>query len=86
MTEPVTVKIVPDDVGPVIVRTLIAFGVTTITAVALIWIQRKASSPDFFVTAKMRGLNLAAQAADRQVAFWNDVSAKATKLYLESRP
>jgi hypothetical protein len=86
VTEPVNVKIVPDDTSAVILRTLVAFGVTTVTAVALIWIQRKASSPDFFLAIRMRALNLTALTADRQASFWHDVSAKATALYLESRP
>lgn len=86
MSETVNVKIVPDDPGAVAIRVLVAFGVTTITAVALIWVQRKMSGPDVFLTAKMRGLNITAQLADRQANFWHEVSSKATKAYLESRP
>lgn len=86
MNETVNVKILPDDPGPMLVRVAATFVVTAATAVALIWIQRKMSGPDFFLTAKMRGLNLVSNYADSRAYFWHKVGSKATSLYLETRP
>jgi hypothetical protein len=86
VTDTVNVKILPDDPGPMLVRVAATFAVTAATAVVLIWIQRKASGPDFFLTAKMRGLNLVSTYADNRAEFWHKVGSKATALYLESRP
>jgi hypothetical protein len=86
MPDTVNVKIMPDDPGPMLVRVAVTFGVTAVTAVALVWIQRKVSSPDFFLTAKIRGLNLVSTYADSKAEFWHKVGSKATAMYLESRP
>jgi hypothetical protein len=82
--EPIEVKILPDQVD--ITKLIINFGITASLAVVLIWIQRKASSPDFILTQKMRALHGIASYADSRMQFWRTVSDKASKLYLESRP
>jgi hypothetical protein len=84
MTEPIQVKILPEQVD--VTKLIVNFAITGSLAIALIWIQRKASSPDFVLTQKMRVLHGVATYADARARFWEQISAGATKLYLESRP
>jgi hypothetical protein len=80
----VNVRIVPENID--IKRVIIRFGLTAGLTVALIWVQRKAASPDFILTQRMRVLHTIARYADSQAKVCESISAKATKLYLESRP
>lgn len=83
--ETVKVKIVPDDASEIIGKQLIGIGVAIIATVVLVYVQRKAMEPDFFLSLKMRGLNSVAQYADHRAKFWHDVANKASTLYLDSR-
>jgi hypothetical protein len=85
MTENVTkVKIMPEDPGPAIVRITATFAVTVVTAFALYYLQQKMFAPDFTLTAKMRTYHTIADLADKQVSFWQGISAKALAAYVEA--
>lgn len=86
MSDPVTVKILPDEPAQIIGRQLLGLGCAIGTAAILIWVQKKMMQPDFFLTAKMRTLHTIAEYADSRSTFWRDVAAKASEMYLESRP
>ena len=86
MDKPISVKILPDEPAEIIGRQLIGLGCAIGAAAILIYCQRKMSGPDFFETQRMRLLHKTAQYADSRVRFWNEVSAKLTAMYLESRP
>jgi hypothetical protein len=86
VTDPIKVKILPDDHGQIIGRHLIELGCAVGTAAIFVWVQRKLSGPDVFLTVKMRSLHALAMYADSRATFWRDISARASELYLESRP
>ena len=81
----VKVKIVPDETSEIIGKQLVGIGIAIVATVVLVYVQRKAMEPDFFLSLKMRGLNGIARYADSRAKFWRDVSAKAGDLYLGSR-
>jgi hypothetical protein len=85
MTDNVTnVKIMPEDPGPAMIRIGTTFAVTVATAFALYYLQRKMTGPDFMVTVKMRTCRTVANLADKQVGFWQSISAKALAAYVEA--
>lgn len=83
--ETVNVKILHDE-SRNIGEQLIGLSFAIAAAIIVVYVQRKVSDPDFFLTMKMRTLNGISRYADTKARFWNDVSAKASALYLESRP
>lgn len=77
------VQLVTD--GSEIKNQVIIAGIGLLAAVGVVWIQRKLSGPDVFVTLKMRCLAGVQEYADTRARFWHDVSAVASKAYLDSR-
>jgi hypothetical protein len=86
LSEPLTVKILPDDPKAMIGRTLLLFGITVLSGVALSYVMRKASNPDFLNTTRLRVINLITNYSDNRIDFWQGVSAKAKTARLEMLP
>ncbi len=86
MTDPVTVKIMPEDPGQIIGRQLLGMGIAVGTAAILVYLNRKMMEPDFFLSVKMRTLHKVATYADARASFWRHVASRASEMYLESRP
>jgi hypothetical protein len=82
-SNPVRVQLVTD--SKEIQKQLVLISLSLAAAVAVVWIQRKMSGPDVFLTTKMRLLVVVQNYADERAKFWNDVSAQASKVYLDSR-
>jgi hypothetical protein len=88
VTDPIRVKIVPDEItidGKKIVLTLVSLGITFGSMALLVYMERKLSGPDVFLTMKMRALHGVQEYADNRARFWHGVSARATDAYLASR-
>jgi hypothetical protein len=81
LDDPITVRILPEP----ITSQLVPLAITIAGTVALIWLKRKMSGPDAFLTIKMKGLVTIQDYADKRARFWHDVSAKASAEYLASR-
>jgi hypothetical protein len=82
----VNVKIIPDDANKIIKREIVSLGLALAVSVLIVLVQRKVSDPDFILSCRMRTLNGVARYADTRANFWRDVSAKASDLYLGTRP
>ena len=83
-TNPLDVRIVTDNKD--IKRQLIILGISAVATVGMLYVQRALSGPDAFLTLKMRALTTIQTYADSRARFWNDLSAAAAKVYLDSRP
>jgi hypothetical protein len=80
---PLDVRLVVDNKD--IKRQLIILGISAVATVGMLYMQRALSSPDAFLTLKMRGLASIQTYADSRAKFWNDLSAATAKVYLDSR-
>ena len=88
VTDPIRVKLVPDEIvidGKKIMLTLVSLGITFGSMALLVYLERKLSGPDVFLTVKMRTLHELQEYADNRARFWHGVSARATDAYLASR-
>lgn len=85
--EPIAVKIVPAEIdGHQVAQALFGLAVAGATMALMIYLQRKLSGPDVFVTIKMRCLKTVAENADKGAIMCRRVSAAADTAYLMSRP
>jgi hypothetical protein len=84
--ETVNVKIIPDDANKIIKREIASLSLALAVSILIVIVQRKVSDPDFVLTCRMRTFNGIARYADTRASFWRQISDKATRLYLETRP
>jgi hypothetical protein len=84
INEPIQVRIIPETGD--IRKQLIFLGISAVAAVGMIWLERKLSGPDAFLTMKMKGFAAVQDYADKRAAFWHDVARRAANAYLDSRP
>lgn len=82
-SEPLVVKVLPDSVD--VPRAVASFALTAGAAIALVYVQRKVSSPDFFIQLRLRTLSIVQEYADSRCKFWHEIGARAALAYLESR-
>jgi hypothetical protein len=82
--DPIAVKVITDNTD--IRNALILAGISLAAAVAVVWMERKLSGPDAFLTIKMKCLTEIQDYADKRAAYWHAVARKAANAYLDSRP
>lgn len=81
---PVRVKVVTD--GSAIREQLVIGALSVGAGVLVIWLQRKMSSPDFFLSLKMRVLLTVQDYSENRAKYWNKIGSAAARAYLDSRP
>lgn len=61
--------------------------VISLTGLVLsIWLTKKmASNPDFGRTVRMKGALIVKRVADREISFWQEISAKSATFYQKAR-
>jgi hypothetical protein len=81
--DPIQVRILPGESE--VQKQLVYLGLSAAAMIGMLWLQRKLSGPDAFLTGRMKVLSVVQDYADGRAKFWGEVSAKASKLYLDSR-